>query len=255
MLGHAVDGVGLRRRVEQQKLVFKPLLDVKFEGPLGESVHLCDQLLAAILSRQPGVIGLNEVDLQGLLQHDDDVLRDPIHLNDQVHHVLCVFLVCFEFVKFLEVVLISFQREDFQDAVFTFIDNLVESHHLGSRLNLLMLVYLDLFNDRFLDSGVDLGFHDRLELCEVLFLLLYKLQISLDTIVVVFHHGFVCIVELALELEDAVLRGLLGDDLVVTAYDGQVVVEFSVEHVVISFKLVDTLAHESAQLVHLLLRR
>ena len=56
-------------------------------------MHLDDQLVASVLTRLPSVIGLDQVDFESLVEDDDHMLHDPVHFNDQVHHVFGVLLV------------------------------------------------------------------------------------------------------------------------------------------------------------------
>ena len=58
-------------------------------------MHLDDQVMALVLFSKPGIIRLNQIYFQSFTEYDDNMLYEPVHLNDQVHHVLTVFLVCF----------------------------------------------------------------------------------------------------------------------------------------------------------------
>ena len=134
MLRITINRCGIGREgslvVVKHELILKALLDIELESPLRQGVHLDNELVRPVLSRLSCVVCLDQVDLQSLVQKDDNVLEQAIHLDDEVHHVFSVDLVCLHLVNLLKIVLIGLERQHFQEAIFSLVKNSTQAHHL-----------------------------------------------------------------------------------------------------------------------------
>ena len=183
----ALDG-GVVGRAMDHHLVFEPLFHVEFQGPLAQSMDLNDQLMASVLTRLPCVIGLNQVDFEGLVEDDYHVLHNPVHFNDQVHHVFSVLLVCLDLVQLLKIILVSLETKHFEQAVLALVHYGVQTHHVGLRLHFLVLVALYFFNHGLFHGAVDLSTDQFFEFHKVGLLFLDHVQITEHSRVQVFHY-------------------------------------------------------------------
>lgn len=134
-----------------QQIILKAFLDIKLESPLGESVHLYNELMRSVFLSLASVIGLYKVNLQRFVLDYYYVLNEPIEFNYEVHHVLGVLLVRLDFVKLVKVISISFKRKDFQQSILSFVHYLINSHYLGLLILLVLLMVLYFLNNGFLD--------------------------------------------------------------------------------------------------------
>ena len=235
--------------------VLKALFDIKFEGPLRQGMDLNDQVVALILFRLLGVVCLDEIEFERLAQNYYDVLNESVHLDDQLHHVLRVLLVRLDLVQLLKVVGVRLEGEHLEQAALSLVHDLVDPHHLGLSLALLMVDRLHLLDHAPLDRNVNLLAHQLHEAVHTALLFIDQLQIALDPIVQVLHHRLILVIHASLHLVNRVLRSLIRDHLIVTPDDGEMVVELRVEVLILLRKLLNARLHIVAQLHNFVFRR
>ena len=169
-------------------LLVDPLLDIELQGPLREGLHLGEQFMGPILTSDPGVLCLDEVHLERLRKDHNHMAYLPVHLNDQVHHVLSLLLVSLLVVQLIQIVLVSLQRQNLDQTLLVFRECRPRPHVWYALLHVLHgLSYL--LDHSSTDSFVNLLAEDSFEfikdidmLLELLFVLFYHLIDRLDLI-------------------------------------------------------------------------
>ena len=91
-------------------------------------MHLDDQVMALVLLSKPGIIRFNQVYFQSLTEYDNHVLYEPVHFDDEIHHVLTVFFVRFDLMQLLEIICVCLQGQYFEQTSLTFIHDLIDAH-------------------------------------------------------------------------------------------------------------------------------
>ena len=67
------------------------------------------ELMRAIFASKTRVVSLDQIDFEGFILEDNNVLQDSVHLEDQIDKILSVHFIRFHFVQLLQVILISLQ--------------------------------------------------------------------------------------------------------------------------------------------------
>ena len=64
------------------------------------------ELMRAIFASKTRVVSLDQIDFEGFILEDNNMLQDSVHLEDQIYQILSVHFIRFYFVQLLQVILI-----------------------------------------------------------------------------------------------------------------------------------------------------